>query len=82
MSYVTVEVEMNHRHILPSEPGRLPEKGKGYLTILPSGFPTSGLNPTRRAEPRPIGLAKDEFTVPEDFYAALPEEVLNSFAGK
>ena len=82
MSYVTVEVEIDHGQILPNEPGKLPEKGKGYLTILPSGFPTSGLNPTHRAEPRPMGLAKGEFTVPEDFNAALPEEVLNSFAGK
>ena len=32
--------------------------------------------------PRPIGLARGEFTVPDDFNAPLPEDVLRSFGGK
>lgn len=32
--------------------------------------------------PRPIGLAKDIFRVPESFFDELPDEVLNAFEGK
>ena len=34
MSYVTVEVEIDHGRIVPREPGELPETGSGLLTIL------------------------------------------------
>ena len=34
MSYVTVEVEITRGRIVPSEPERLPEAGRGLLTIL------------------------------------------------
>lgn len=37
MSYVTLEVEIDHGHVVAKEPGRLPEKGSGLLTILQSG---------------------------------------------
>jgi hypothetical protein len=36
MSYVTVEVDIDHGRIVPSEPAKLPEKGKGLLTVLGS----------------------------------------------
>jgi hypothetical protein len=36
MSYLTLEVEINHGHVVAKEPGRLPEKGSGLLTILHS----------------------------------------------
>ena len=43
MSYVTVEVEIDHGRIVPREPDKLPEKGNGLLTILPqSGAPGNG----------------------------------------
>jgi hypothetical protein len=31
---------------------------------------------------RPIGLAKGQFTVPDDFNAPLPEDMLHAFEGK
>ena len=34
MSYVTMEVEIEHGKIVPREPKRLPDKGKGILTVL------------------------------------------------
>ena len=34
MSYVTLEVEIDHGRIVSAEPERLPEKGKGLLTVL------------------------------------------------
>ncbi len=36
MSYLTLEVEIDHGKVVPKEPARLPEKGKGFLTILQS----------------------------------------------
>jgi hypothetical protein len=73
MSFTTVEVEIDHGHISPKGPERLPEKAYGLLTIL---------NPSPLLQPRPIGLAKGQFTVPDDFNAPLPEDVLQTFEGK
>jgi hypothetical protein len=36
MSYLTLEVEVDHGRVVAKEPGRLPEKGRGLLTILQS----------------------------------------------
>lgn len=30
--------------------------------------------------PRPIGLAKDQFEIPQSFYEPLPDELLSSFS--
>jgi hypothetical protein len=35
MSYLTVEVEIDHGHVLAKGAERLPEKGSGLLTIFP-----------------------------------------------
>jgi len=35
--------------------------------------------PKRRREPRPIGLGKGEFKVPDSFFEPLPEELLAEF---
>jgi len=74
MSYVTVEVEIEQGRIVPCEPGRLPQTGRGLLTIL---HPVT----TAAAAPRPCGLANGEFVVPPDFNAPLPPEVLREFEG-
>ena len=34
MSYLTVEVEIDHGRVVAAEPGKLPERGKGLLTVL------------------------------------------------
>lgn len=34
MSYLTVEVEIDHGRVVAAEPEKLPEKGKGLLTVL------------------------------------------------
>ena len=36
MSYLTLEVEVDHGRVVAKEPGQLPEKGRGLLTILQS----------------------------------------------
>jgi hypothetical protein len=73
MSFLTVEVEIDHGHVLAKGAESLPEKASGLLTIL---------DPTPLPQLRPIGLAKGQFTVPDDFNAPLPEDVLQSFEGK
>lgn len=36
MSYITVEVEIDHGQIVAREPAKLPQKGRGFLTVLES----------------------------------------------
>lgn len=62
MSYRTLEVEIDHGRVSSKGPERLPEKASGLLTIL---------NPSRPSQLRPIGLAKGQFTVPDDFNAPI-----------
>ena len=71
MNYLTVEVEIDHGRVLPKGAEALPEKASGLLIIL---------NPPPLSQPRPIGLAKGQFTVPDDFNAPLPEDVLETFS--
>jgi hypothetical protein len=73
MSFVTVEVEIDHGRVSSKGAEVLPEKASGLLTIL---------NPPPISRSRPIGLAQGQFTVPEDFNAPLPEDVLQAFEGK
>ncbi len=73
MSYLTVEVEIDH--------GRVSAKGAETLPDKASGLPTI-LNPPPFSQPRPIGLAKGQFAVPGDFNAPLPEDVLHTIEGK
>ena len=55
MSYVTVEVEIDHGRIVPREPEKLPEKGSGLLTILPTANgPASPANPARQRVELPL----------------------------
>jgi len=40
------------------------------------------VNSEPRREPRPIGLGKGKFTVPDEFFDPLPDEILDAFEGK
>jgi hypothetical protein len=73
VSYRTLEVEIDHGRVLPKGTESLPEKASGLLTIL---------NASPISQPRPIGLAKGQFTVPDDFNAPLSDDVLQAFEGK
>jgi antitoxin (DNA-binding transcriptional repressor) of toxin-antitoxin stability system len=37
--------------------------------------------PAEREEPRPLGLARSEFTVSPEFFDPLPNEILDAFEG-
>ena len=55
MSYVTLEVEIDHGRIVPCEPDKLPEKASGLLTILPApGGLTSEAKPLRQRVELPL----------------------------
>jgi hypothetical protein len=73
MSYLTLEVEIDHGRVSSKGAEALPEKASDLLTIL---------NPAPLSQPRPIGLAKGQFTVPDDFNAPLPEDVSQTFEGR
>ena len=59
------------------------EAGESLL-ILRAGKPVAEVNPIGAGlkAARPFGLCAGKFTVPDDFDAPLPEEILNSFEGK
>ncbi len=55
MSYVTVEVEIEHGRIVTREPEKLPEKASGLLTILPSAsHPSEEPAPVRQRVALPL----------------------------
>ncbi|MDR3377649.1 MAG: hypothetical protein P4M10_03110 [Verrucomicrobiae bacterium] len=72
MSYVTVEVEIDHGQVLPKGGETLPDKASGLLTIFPETTVAA----------RPVGLAKGQLVVPEGFNDPLPEEVVRAFEGR
>ena len=37
---------------------------------------------SRRAQKRPVGLAKGQFAVPKEFFEPLPEELMQAFQGE
>jgi prevent-host-death family protein len=56
-----------------------------HLVVLRSGRPVAELRPLAEAmrnEPRPFGLCAGQFTVPDDFDAPLPDDVLREFEGQ
>jgi antitoxin (DNA-binding transcriptional repressor) of toxin-antitoxin stability system len=53
------------------------------LIIFKSERPIAELKPVAiDKQLRPFGLCAGEFTVPDDFDAPLPEDLLNAFEGK
>jgi antitoxin (DNA-binding transcriptional repressor) of toxin-antitoxin stability system len=54
------------------------------ILVVDGQRPVAEVKPlgVRSSGQRPWGLAKGEFTVPDDFDAALPDDVLNDFEGR
>ncbi|MSO21579.1 MAG: type II toxin-antitoxin system Phd/YefM family antitoxin [Acidobacteria bacterium] len=59
------------------------EAGESLL-IVRAGQPVAEIKPVegRTQTLRPFGLSSGEFTVPEDFDALLPEDILQAFESK
>lgn len=55
-----------------------------HLVVIRGGRPVAELRPVPATQvgPRPFGLCAGAFTVPEDFDAPLPEEILRDFEGR
>lgn len=49
MSYLTVEVEIDHGKLVAKEPDKLPETGKGVLTVMVPGG-AAGTIPRKRVQ--------------------------------
>ena len=61
---------------------RLVEKGH-VVTIARRNLPIAEIRPVapRAARPRPFGLCRGDFRVPDDFNAPLPPEIVRPFDG-
>jgi prevent-host-death family protein len=55
-----------------------------HLVVVRGGRPVAELRPMSGTQPgpRPFGLCAGAFTVPDDFDAPLPEEILRGFEGR
>ncbi|MCX6906986.1 MAG: hypothetical protein NTY01_02970 [Verrucomicrobia bacterium] len=61
MTYMTLEVDIDHGKVLPKEANRLPESGRGLLTILePAPAAPTGLTPLQALEALQKHLRLDE----------------------
>ena len=71
---------------LQQAPGALLDRVEAgeHLTVVRGGRLVAELRPVpiAKAGPRPFGLCAGAFTVPDDFDAPLPEEILPGFEGR
>ena len=73
MSYLTLEVEIDHGKVTTKEPAKLPEKASGLLTILqPEVSVASELTPLQALEELQKHLGLDERKA-ADWMAAVRE---------
>ncbi len=75
MQQITVqEIQRN-----PSKYLNQVEAGESFI-IVQEDKPIAELKPITKSKktPRPFGLCKGEFTVPDDFDAPLPEDILDA----
>jgi prevent-host-death family protein len=51
------------------------------IVLCRRGKPIAEIRPIRpvRREPRPIGLAKGQFSIPPEFFDPLPDEIMSYF---
>ena len=54
------------------------------LVIMKEGRPLAEIEPVKQGDSkvRPYGLCDEDFTVPDDFDAPLPEDIIKEFEGK
>jgi antitoxin (DNA-binding transcriptional repressor) of toxin-antitoxin stability system len=80
--FVVVSVTTDEIQRDPLKYLRQVEEGE-TLIIFRADQPIAELRPiVTTKQPRPFGLCTGEFTVPDDFDAPLPEDILNAFEGK
>ena len=59
------------------------EEGEAVI-ICRRNVPVAEIRPirARRVKPRPVGLARDRFSVPESFFEPLPDDLVAAFHGE
>jgi prevent-host-death family protein len=71
---------------LAEHPGALLDRVEAgeRLVVVRGGRPIAELRPVTptRLTPRPFGLAAGAFSVPDDFDAPLPDDILQGFEGR
>lgn len=73
---------------LQQDPGALLDRVEAgeHLVVVRGGRQVAELRPfpvpANETGPRPFGLCAGAFTVPDDFDAPLPEEILREFEGR
>lgn len=71
---------------LQQDPGALLDRVEAgeHLVVVRGGRPVAELRPvpTIQTGSRPFGLCAGAFTVPDDFDAPLPDEILRDFEGR
>ena len=63
----------------------LEEVAKGETVVIcKRNLPLAEIRPLPipQTAPRPIGLAKGTFSIPADFFAPLPDDVIRDFEGR
>jgi antitoxin (DNA-binding transcriptional repressor) of toxin-antitoxin stability system len=62
---------------------RLEEDGE-VIVLCRRNVPVAEIRPipAKPREPRPVGLAKGQFEIGEEFFEPLPEDVLRDFEGR
>lgn len=78
-------MEIVNLHQAKTHLSRLVEEAAGgnEIVIAKAGKPVARLVPLERvARPKRLGLLKGKISIPEDFNAPLPEEVLALFEGR
>ena len=75
---VVIRVGVHEAKTRMSELLRLVDSGQ-EIEIARSGEPVAKLVPFRPREIRRLGIDRGQYTVPDDFDAPLPDDVLQSF---
>ena len=73
-------------HDLEQDPSALLDRVEAgeHLVVVRSGRAVAELRPVVSVErkPRPYGLCAGEFSVPDDFDAPLPDDIVREFEGR
>lgn len=52
------------------------------IILCRRNVPIAEIRPIQAKQPRPIGFFKDKFTIPDEFWDPLPDNILDYFDGK
>jgi hypothetical protein len=76
--------EAMREHLARHDPGSVTERLNEVVDELSPGEDplVDGTSRSARTEPRPVGRAKGKFTVPDELFEPLPEDLVAAFEGR